>query len=731
MPPLLAVFEDRGAISSPPLFCTYPQESRLPLTSKILQKNWDASKASTLYKINSWGAPYFCVSGMGTMAVRPHGFDTKFSEEIDIMSVVKKAIKPKSKGGLGLSTPIIIRFLDVLRNRLQSLQSAFDDAIQEEGYGGCFRGVFPVKCNQDRSVVENIVECGKPFGFGLEAGSKPELLLAMTCLCKGSSEALLICNGYKDAEYICLALIARQIGLNCVIVLEQEEELDLVLNMSKKLSIDPVIGLRAKLSTKHAGHFGDTSGEKGKFGLSCNEIMGIVSKLRYDDKLGCLQLLHFHIGSQIPSLAILNDGVSEAAHIYCELALMGAGMKFIDIGGGLGIDYDGTNSVQSDMSVSYSMEEYALEVVQAVNKACTFKGVKKPTLSSESGRALVSHHSVLVFDVLSSSVKHANMEKGAPLEVDGLPQDLKLIHTNLISSARVCDYEGAFESAKMLKHRCTELFKQGHFRLAQLAAINNIHDMVHASVEGSKLGANTAIMDPKFDVHESNTISGPNAIYHINLSIFRSMPDTWAIGQLFPIVPIHRLDEEPTMKATLSDLTCDSDGKVASFIGKDKKGKKHNYLKVHELVEGKPYYLGMFLGGAYQEALGSLHNLFGSPSVLNVWKNVGVKNGYKVSKASNGQTVGDVLKGMQYEPSNMIATLKLHIERFFLFHDSGEEDTQAVMGLVQALARSFTSSTYLSTSNNCAVSIARARTSHAHTKASFASNEELPISHYV
>ncbi|KAI5057931.1 hypothetical protein GOP47_0027946 [Adiantum capillus-veneris] len=722
MPPPLAVFEDyRGAISSPPLFSSNYQESWLPLTSKGLHKKWDARKSSSLYKVDSWGAPYFCVSAMGTMAVKPRGCDTKLSEDIDIMSVVKKVIRPKSKGGLGLSTPIIIRFLDVLHDRLRRLQSAFDDAIQAEGYDGCFQGVFPVKCNQDRSVVENIVECGKPFGFGLEAGSKPELLLAMTCLCKGSADALLICNGYKDAEYIYLALIARKIGFNCVIVLEQEEEIDLVLNMSKKLSIDPVIGLRAKLSTKHAGHFGGTSGEKGKFGLSCNEIMTIVNKLRCADKLGCLQLLHFHIGSQIPSLAILNDGVSEAAHIYCELSLMGAGMKFIDIGGGLGVNYDGTNSGQSDMSVGYTMEEYALEVVQAVNRACTLKGVKQPTLCSESGRALVSHHSVLVFNVLSSHVKSAHMEKGVPLEVDGLPQDVKSIHTNLINSARVCDYEAAFESAKMLKHMCTELFKQGRFKLAQLAAINNIYDMVDASVEGSKRAVNTAFMDRLFDVEESNSMQGPNATYHVNLSIFRSMPDTWAIGQLFPIVPIHRLHEEPKVRATLSDLTCDSDGKVAFFIGKDKKGRSLNYLKVHELEEGKAYYIGMFLGGAYQEALGNLHNLFGSPCVVNVSKNGVMKNGFNVSIASSGQTASDVLKVMQYEPSDMIATLKIHIERSLFLCESGGDDTDnAAMGFVQALARCFTSSTYLSISNNNCLSMARARTSQAHTKGSFA-----------
>ncbi|KAH7427478.1 hypothetical protein KP509_10G045800 [Ceratopteris richardii] len=689
MSPLLAVSEDRFAVSKASSIRVSPS----------FHKKWNTAKSSSLYRIDSWGAPYFSVSAAGTMVVMPLGSDTKPGEEIDLLAVVKKVSKPKTKGGLGLQTPIILRFPEVLHDRLWRLQSSFNNAILSEGYDGCFRGVFPVKCNQDRPVVESIVEFGKPFNFGLEAGSKPELLLAMTTLCRGSAEALLVCNGYKDADYICLALLARRIGLNCVIILEQEAELDLVLSMSRKLGIEPVIGLRSKLSTKHGGHFGETSGDNGKFGLSCTEIMAIVNKLRRAGKLGCLQVLHFHMGSQIPSLPVLNDGVSEAAHIYCELALMGAAMKLLDIGGGLGIDYDGTRSSCSDMSVGYTIEEYALQVVQAVRNACDLKGVKHPTLCSESGRALISHHSVLVFDVLScDSNKGTVTENGISLDIEGIPHDLKIVNTNLIRCARACDYKGAFECAEVLKHRCTELFKQGQLRLSQLATINETHKVMHAAMMKGKSSTHVGSMDWNPHNEGSDNTQTPNATYHINLSIFRSMPDTWAIGQVFPIVPIQRLDEEPKVRATLSDLTCDSDGKVSSFVGHEMKGKRLNHLKVHDLQAGKSYYMGMFLGGAYQEALGSLHNLFGSTCVVNVWKNGSVKHGFRVSRVNNGQSIGDVLKVMHYEPSEMINTLKLHLESSSHFDNGDGIDTTTIV--IQKVIRSFSSPTYLSTYNH-------------------------------
>ncbi|CAH1423579.1 unnamed protein product [Lactuca virosa] len=389
-----------GSFPAPEPFSGVPHSRNTVLPDLSSAAHWSPNHSAALYRINGWGAPYFSVNSSGNVTVRPHGSGTMDHQEIDLLKVVKKASDPKSTGGLDLPLPLIIRFPDVLKNRLESIQSAFSYAIESQGYGSHYQGVYPVKCNQDRFVVEDIVKFGSSFRFGLEAGSKPELLLAMSCLCKGSSESLLICNGFKDAEYISLALIARKLSLNTVIVLEQEEELDSVIDMSRKLGVLPVVGVRAKLRTKHSGHFGSTSGEKGKFGLTTTQILRVVKKLEKCGMLDCLQLLHFHIGSQIPSTDLLADGVGEAAQIYSELVRFGASMKVIDIGGGLGIDYDGSKSTDSDVSVGYTLEEYAAAVVQAVKFVCDRKSVKHPVICSESGRAIVSHHSILIFEAV-------------------------------------------------------------------------------------------------------------------------------------------------------------------------------------------------------------------------------------------------------------------------------------------------------------------------------------------
>ncbi|CAL9760502.1 unnamed protein product [Musa acuminata subsp. burmannicoides] len=598
---------------------------------------WSTDHSAALYRINGWGAPYFCVNAAGDIAVRPHGAATLPHQEIDLMKVVKKASDPKSAGGIGLRLPLLVRLPDVLKHRLQSLHAAFDFAIRSNGYGSRYQGVYPVKCNQDRYIVEDIVEFGSPFGFGLEAGSKAELLLAMNCLTRASPEAFLICNGYKDEEYIALALVARSMDLNTVIVLEQEEELDTVVETSHRLGVRPVIGLRAKLRTKHSGHFGSTSGEKGKFGLTTTQILSVAQKLQRLEMLDCLQLLHFHIGSQIPSTTLLADGVGEAAQIYCELARLGAAMRVIDIGGGLGIDYDGSHSCGSDMSVGYGLEEYAGAVVRAVMSACDRKHVRHPIICSESGRALVSHHSVLIFEAVSSSTTKAeplpSIGSNLAYFLDELADDARSDYHNLMAAAMDGEYETCALYADQLKRRCIDYFKDGVLGLEHLAAVDGLCDLV-----SKELG-----------------VADPVKTYHVNLSLFTSMPDFWAIGQLFPIVPIHRLDQRPAIKGILSDLTCDSDGKVDRFIG------GQSSLPLHELGGGDGlgggYYLGMFLGGAYQEALGGLHNLFGGPSVVRVSQADG-SHCFAVTLAVPGPSCADVLRAMQHEPEVMFEALK-------------------------------------------------------------------------
>lgn len=618
------------SISSHYAFARMPGEGTLLPAGDLNNPQWTAAHSSALYGVDGWGAPYFKVSESGNVTIRPHGPRTLPWEEIDLMKVVKKAVGPKSNGGLGMNTPLIVRFPDVLRHRIESLQSAFDAAIAVQRYESHYQGVYPVKCNQDRYVVENIVEFGKEFAFGLEAGSKPELLLTMACLCKGNPKSLLICNGYKDEEYVSMALIARSLNFNTVIVLEQVEELDVVISAAKKLSVRPVIGVRAKLRTKHAGHFGGTSGEKGKFGLTAMEILNVVKKLRAADMLDCLQLLHFHIGSQIPSVALLNDGVSEAAYIYCELAKLGANMRIIDIGGGLGIDYDGTKSGSSDMSVAYTLEEYAMAVVSAIRGVCDQKGVCHPMLCSESGRALVSHHSLLIFDVVSIDQKKSS-SSGIEFDPEDLPDELAADYKSLESLARIGDYPRSLICAERMKIKAVEMFKEGCLELQQLAMVDVVCD---------------ALNEP----------TRP-AVCHVNLSIFTSIPDYWAIGQMFPVMPIQKLTEKPTVQAILSDLTCDSDGKIDTFIGGGSGG-----LPLHSLASGEePYYLGMFLGGAYQEALGGLHNLFGAPNVVHVVQSSG-PHCFAITRALPGQTMADVLASMMHEPHMMYDSLKCRIE---------------------------------------------------------------------
>ncbi|KDO41478.1 hypothetical protein CISIN_1g004438mg [Citrus sinensis] len=650
VPPPLPLSFISGA--PPPTPMSPTSASAGSVAADVDSSHWSPSHSASLYKIDSWGAPYFAVNPSGNVSVRPYGHATLAHQEIDLLKIVKKVSDPKSVGGLGLQLPLIVRLPDVLRDRLESLHSAFEFAIQTQGYEARYQGVFPVKCNQDRFVVEDIVKFGSQFRFGLEAGSKPELLLAMSCLCKGSPEALLVCNGFKDAGYITLALLARKLDLNVVIVLEQEEEVDLVIEISKKLNVRPVIGARAKLRTKHSGHFGSTSGEKGKFGLTTTQILRVVKKLEVAEMLDCFQLLHFHIGSQIPSTALLTDGVGEAAQIYCELVRLGANMQVIDIGGGLGIDYDGSKSADSDLSVAYTLEEYASAVVQAIRYVCDRKNVKHPVLCSESGRAIVSHHSILIFEAVSASVSRAAPVAMSPLGlqylVEGLTEDARSDYTK----------------------------------------------MTTAALRAMEIGA-----------------SDPVRTYHVNLSIFTSIPDYWAIGQLFPIVPIHHLDERPGVRGVLSDLTCDSDGKIDKFIGGG------TSLPLHEMVGGGcgergPYYLGMFLGGAYEEALGGVHNLFGGPSVVRVLQSDG-PHSFAVTRAMPGPSCGDVLRVMQHEPELMFETLKHRAEEYCgQEHGSngGDGDTDDYdhgmannSALASSLAQYFHSMPYLVVPSSCSL----------------------------
>ncbi|KAG2243026.1 hypothetical protein Bca4012_022101 [Brassica carinata] len=625
---------------------------------------WSPSLSASLYRIDGWGAPYFTANSSGNISVRPHGSDTLPHQDIDLLKVVKNATDSIPSGGLGLQFPLIVRFPDVLKNRLECLQSAFDLAVKSQGYGSHYQGVYPVKCNQDRFIVEDIVKFGSPFRFGLEAGSKPEILLAMSCLCKGNPDAFLVCNGFKDGEYVSLALLGRKLAFNTMIVLEQEHELDLVIDLSQKMNVRPVIGLRAKLRTKQTNHYGSYSGEKGKFGLTSAQIVHVVTKLSEFGMLDCLELLHFHIGSMIPSTSLLSDGVSEATQLYCELVRLGAHMKVIDVGGGLGIDYDGSKSGEADQSVTYTLEEYAEAVVSSIRYVCDQRSVKHPVICSESGRAIVSHHSVLIFEAASAVKPVAHQPK---------PDDIQFLlegEEDLYAAVMRGDQEMSLLYVEQLKHRCVEGFRNGVLSIEQLVSVDGLCEWVLKAIGGSD----------------------PVQTYNMNLSIFTSTPDHWGMGQLFPIVPIHRLDQKPGARGILSDLTCDSDGKIVKFIGGE------SSLPLHEKESNGRYLLGLFLGGSYEESMGGGHNLFGGPSVVRVSQSEG-PHGFVVTRAVPGQSTSDVLRAVQHEPELMLQTLKHREEE--VMHTKGgdqeEDDENEYKNVAACLDRSFLNMPYLAT----------------------------------
>ncbi|KAL0872580.1 hypothetical protein Bca101_022285 [Brassica carinata] len=584
-----------------------PTAGDVPASSDISCR-WSPSLSVSLYRIDGWGAPYFTANSSGNISVRPHGSDTFPHQEIDLLRVVKNATDPIPSGGLGLQFPLIVRFPDVLKNRLECLQSAFDSAVKSQGYGSHYQG---------------------------------------------NPDAFLICNGFKDGEYVSLALLGRKLAFNTMIVLEQEHELDLVIDLSQKMNVRPVIGLRAKLRTKQTNHYGSYSGEKGKFGLTSAQIVHVVTKLSEFGMLDCLQLLHFHIGSMIPSTSLLSDGVSEAAQLYCELVRLGAHMRVIDVGGGLGIDYDGSKSGEADQSVTYTLEEYAEAVVSSISPLCIpiylAYGIENPKHCSAAASAV-------------KPVTHQPKPDDIQFLLDGEEEDL-------YAAVMRGDQERSLLYVDQLKQRCVESFREGVLSIEQLVSVDGLCEWVLKAIGGSD----------------------PVQTYNMNLSIFTSTPDHWGMGQLFPIVPIHRLDQKPGARGILSDLTCDSDGKIVKFIGGE------SSLPLHEIERKRRYLLGIFLGGSYQESIGGVHNLFGGSSVVRVSQSDGPQS-FVVTRAVSGQSTSDVLRAVHHEPELMFQTLKNRAEEVMHTKRGGEEVEDVEYNNVTAcLDRSFHNMPYLAT----------------------------------
>ena len=602
--------------------------------------DWTTEASEELYRIKGWGEPYFAINAAGSITVSPKG---DRGGSLDLFKLVE-GLKQRD-----FQLPLLIRFSEILEDRIERLNACFAKAIARYSYEGVYQGVFPVKCNQQRHIVEDIVRFGESYRFGLEAGTKPELMIAMAS--SNTPGSLIICNGYKDDSYIETAMLGQRLGQKIIIVLEQVEEVDIAIATAKRLGIQPHLGVRAKLAAKGSGRWGESAGDRAKFGLSIPEIITVVDKLKAADMLPSLQLLHFHIGSQVSAISVIKDALREACQIYVELVKIGAPMGYLDVGGGLGVDYDGSKT-SSQGSKNYSVQNYANDVVAEVKDACTAGEVPMPTLVSESGRAIASHQSVLIFDVLGTS--EASYPNPEPYE-DGehrLIKELWDIYTSLDTD----NYQEAFNDAVQFKKEAASLFNFSYLRLAERARVERLYWACCAKI--------VAILRHEDYVPEEleHLEKSMASIYYANMSLFQSALDSWAIEQLFPVMPIHRLNEEPTRRATLADLTCDSDGKVARFI--DAKGQK-DVLELHPLKANEPYYLGMFLVGAYQETLGNLHNLFGNTNTVHIHlaPKAQTQQGYTIEHVVRGNTTDEVLEQVQYDPKDMIEQIRRRSEQ--------------------------------------------------------------------
>jgi arginine decarboxylase len=545
----------------------------------------------------------------------------------------------------GLELPLLLRFSDVLKDRIKRINECFTKAIAEYDYKGSYRGVFPTKVNQQKHFIEEVVEFGAPWRVGLEAGSKPELLIALAA--EQEPGGLVICNGYKDQKYIETALLAQRFDKTVIVVLERIEELEFTFRAFKKTGIRPCIGVRAKLGAKGVGRWADSVGDRAKFGLTTSEIVEVVDRLAEREMLDCLQLLHYHAGSQLSSIISVKNAIREAANIYIELAKMGANMTFLDVGGGLAVDYDGSKS-DFHASKNYNIQEYAYDIVAAVAEACTKAEIAHPTIVTESGRAIAAHQSVLVFEIVGKN----EVRFGTPQ--DPGPKAHKVLRQlyETYNGIQPKNLQEAYHDASQNKEEADSLFKFGYLTLRERAQAEKLF---WACCERILEAAKKLKRVPDEVVQLEQMMA---AIYYGNFSVFQSIPDSWAIDQLFPIMPIHRLDEEPTVKTTLADLTCDSDGKVDHFIDiEDVK----RVLPVHTFREEQRYYMGIFLNGAYQEILGDLHNLFGDTNAVHV--RLDGEGGYELGHFVKGDEIREVLSYVEYEPGVMIERVRRQAER--------------------------------------------------------------------
>ena len=598
--------------------------------------SWDPSKSAELYGTQAWGAGYFSVSNTGNIIVSPD----RNGRQVDLFELVQSLTKR------GIQTPVLFRFDGIIRDRINQLNAAFAEAIQQFGFQGNYQLAFPIKVNQQRQVVDSVRAAGKKHNIGLEVGSKPELLAVLAI--HDTPQGLLLCNGYKDSDYIELALLARKLGRRSIIIVEQASELEMILKTAERLGICPEIGLRVKPANKGAGKWEGSAGEGAKFGLDTHEIVSIIHKLKERNALDIVKLMHFHIGSQITAISAIRRVLKEAARFYGEIAKDCKGLCFFDVGGGLGVDYDGSKT-NFDSSMNYTLEEYARDVVWEILTICKENNLNHPTIVSESGRAVIAHHAVLVTEVIDVAPFPE-----PPLEPETPPSDHESIKelTYLYKSANLKNCQEVFNDAVVARDEIVHRFVQGDLNLEERAYADKLISQLWTKL--FRLGRQLRHVPEDIAQLEDRI----RDTYFCNFSVFQSLPDSWAINQLFPIMPIHNLQQEPTRRAVLADMTCDSDGKIDRFIDiKDTK----RYLKLHRPENDKPYYIGAFIVGAYQEILGDLHNLFGDTNAVHV--DFTSDGQVDLTAVVEGDTMREVLSYVQFNADNLFERLRGSVEQ--------------------------------------------------------------------
>ncbi len=617
------------------------EERRMPQKIKLKEQysleRWSLDSARELYNVENWSKGFFNINKKGNVVVYPEKTKSKYLDIKELIDEIRmREIVP----------PVLFRFTDILKKRIEEINAAFTAAIAEYDYKGHYFGVYPIKVNQSKDVVEEIIECGAEYSYGLEAGSKAELLITVATLT--TPGAPIICNGYKDEEYIEIALWALKLGRNAIIVVEKLSELNTIIRVAKRLKVKPQIGIRAKLVSRGRGKWESSGGDRSKFGLFPAEILTAIDKLKQHKMLDAFKLLHFHLGSQITSIQCIKEALRESTQIFAELMRLGVDITYFDAGGGLAVDYDGSQTNFSS-SANYTLREYASDVVSAVSEICEEKKLTPPTIITESGRALVAYHSVLVINILGSS---EFCDESQDFEIPSDAPDSVVYMHEIMSSLSVKNFQESYHDALQIRDEALTLFNVGMLSLEYRALMERLFWGIC-----QKIGRIIEGLDYVPDELE-NLKHFLSLLYYGNFSVFQSLPDHWAVKQLFPIMPIHRLNERPTKKATIADITCDSDGKIDQFI--ELRGMQ-NTVDLHDLNDGKPYYLGVFLVGAYQEVLGDLHNLFGDTHTVHV--SVTGPNRYKIDRIVEGDTVGEVLSYMQYNKKEILTLIRKAVEK--------------------------------------------------------------------